>query len=182
MAFRALLFSKSSETNTAITVACKSTGIRVEVCSDIFAAIDKGKKRAFSCVLADWADQPESSFLLKRARESTPNRDTLAIAIVDHEPTPAEMRDNRLDFLVYRPISAEEADAVLAKACAQMQPSSAEDAAQSSREDDDATEGASAASVGAEVQEHSQQDPPARFSEASAAQADSDGEVAPDDG
>jgi TonB family protein len=182
MAFRALLFSKSSETNTAMTVACKSTGIRVEVCSDIFTAIDKGKKCAFSCVIADWADQPESSFLLKRARESTPNRDTVAIAVVDHEPTPAEMRDNRLDFLVYRPISAEEADAVLAKACAQMEPSSAEDAAQSSREDDDATEGASAASVGAEVQEHSQQDPPARFSEASAAQADSDGEVAPDDG
>jgi TonB family protein len=175
MAFRALLFSKSSETNTAITVACKSTGIRVEVCSDIFAAIDKGKKRAFSCVLADWADQPESSFLLKRARESTPNRDTLAIAIVDHEPTPAEMRDNRLDFLIYRPISAEEADAVLAKACEQMQPSSAEDAAESSREDDDA----SSVSVGAEVQEHSQQDPPARLPEASAAEATDDDEVAP---
>jgi len=177
MAFRALLFSKSSETNTAITVACKSTGIRVEVCSDIFAAIDKGKKRAFSCVLADWADQPESSFLLKRARESTPNRDTLAIAIVDHEPTPAEMRDNRLDFLIYRPISAEEADAVLAKACEQMQPSSAEDAAESSREDDDA----SSVSVGAEVQEHSQQDPPARLPEASAAEATDDDEVAPDE-
>src|SRR5450755_555901 len=177
MAFRALLFSKSSETNTAITVACKSTGIRVEVCSDIFAAIDKGKKRAFSCVLADWADQPESSFLLKRARESTPNRDTLAIAIVDHEPTPAEMRDNRLDFLIYRPISAEEADAVLAKACEQMQPSSAEDAAESSSEDDDA----SSVSVGAEVQEHSQQDPPARLPEASAAEATNDDEVAPDE-
>ena len=177
MAFRALLFSKSPETNTAITVACKSTGIRVEVCSDIFTAIDKGKKRAFSCVLADWADQPESSFLLKRARESTPNRDTLAIAIVDHEPTPAEMRDNRLDFLIYRPISAEEADAVLAKACEQMQPSSAEDAAESSREDDDA----SSVSVGAEVQEHSQQDPPARLPEASAAEATDDDEVAPDE-
>ena len=177
MAFRALLFSKSPETNTAITVACKSTGIRVEVCSDIFAAIDKGKKRAFSCVLADWADQPESSFLLKRARESTPNRDTVAIAIVDHEPTPAEMRDNRLDFLIYRPISAEEADAVLAKACEQMQPSSAEDAAESSREDDDA----SSVSVGAEVQEHSQQDPPARLPEASAAEATNDDEVAPDE-
>jgi hypothetical protein len=126
-------------------------------------------------VLADWADQPEASFLLKRARESTPNRNTLAIAIVDHEPTAAEMRDNRLDFLIYRPIAAEEADAVLAKACEQMQPSSAEDAAESSREDDDA----SSVSVGAEVQEHSQQDPPARLPEASAAEATDDDEVAP---
>jgi hypothetical protein len=39
MAFRALLFSKSSETSAAMTAACKTTGIRAEVCSDIFTAI-----------------------------------------------------------------------------------------------------------------------------------------------
>src|ERR1035438_6233083 len=77
MAFRALLCSQSSETNTAMTAACKSAGIRAEVCSDIFSAIEKGKTQAFSCVIADWADQPEASFLLRRARESTPNRGTL---------------------------------------------------------------------------------------------------------
>jgi len=128
MAFRALLFSKSTETNAALATACESTGIRVEICSDIFTAIEKGKTQAFSCVIADWADQPEASFLLKRARESAPNRDTVAIAIVDRDPTPAELRDNRLAFLIYRPISAVEADAVLAKACQQMQPASVEDA------------------------------------------------------
>jgi TonB family protein len=52
----------------------------------------------------------------------------VAIAIVDREPTAAEMRDNRLDFLIYRPISAEKAQAVLTQACEKMQPSSAEDA------------------------------------------------------
>ncbi len=127
MAFLALLFSKSPETNAAVTAACNSTGIRVEVCSDIFTAIEKGKKQAFSCVIADWADQPEASFLLKRARESTPNRGTMAIAIVDHDPTTVELRDHRLDYLIYRPISADEAAAVLEKACEQMQPASAED-------------------------------------------------------
>jgi protein TonB len=179
MAFRALLFSKSSETNAAMAAACESAEIRAEVCSDIFTAIDKGKKQAFSCVIADWADQPEASFLLKRARESTPNRDTLAIAIVDHEPTPAEMRDNRLGFLIYRPISAEEADTVLAKACEQMQPSSAEDAAESSVGDDDASsEGPSAVSVGVE---HSQQDQQAGSPQANAAEGSGDGEIATDE-
>ena len=148
MAFRALLFSKSSETSAAMTAACKSTGIRAEVCSDIFTAIEKGKTQAFSCVIVDWADQPEATFLLKRARESVPNRETVAVTIVDHEPTQAEMRDNRLDFLIYRPISAEEANAVLAKACEQMQPLSAEDAAESSAEADASSEGPSAVSVG----------------------------------
>lgn len=132
MAFRALLFSKSQETNAAITTACESTGISAEVCSDIFGAIEKGKTQAFSCVIADWADQPEASFLLKRARESTPNRNTVSIAIVDHDPTPAEMGDNRLDFLIYRPISAVEADSVLEKALEQMQPTNGGEAEESS--------------------------------------------------
>src|SRR6202521_4253627 len=123
MAFRALLFSKSSETSAAMTTACKSTALRAEVCSDIFTAIEKGKTQAFSCVIVDWADQPEATFLLKRAHESAPNRDTVAVTIVDHEPTQAEMRDNRLGFLIFRPIPAEEANAVLAKACDEMQPS-----------------------------------------------------------
>src|SRR5271170_4899343 len=133
MAFRALLSSKSPETNTAMTVACKNTGIRVEACSDIFNAIEKGKTQAYSCIITDWADQPEASFLLKRARESGPNRTTVAIAIVDNEPTAAEMRDNRLDFLIYRPIAPEEADAVLAKACEQMQPANVHDMAETPR-------------------------------------------------
>jgi TonB family protein len=141
MAFRGLLFSKNPETSPAMKAACEIAGLPVEVCSDIFTAIEKGKSRAFSCVITDWADQPEASFLLKRARESAPNRNTVAIAIVDNEPTAAEMRDHRLDFLIYRPISAEEAQAVLAKAGEQMQPLSAQDTAESS-----GTEGASAGS------------------------------------
>lgn len=182
MAFRALLFSKSSETSAAMTTACKSTGIRAEVCSDIFTAIEKGKTQTFSCVIVDWADQPEATFLLKRAREFAPNRDTVAVTIVDREPTQAEMRDNRLDFLVYRPISAEEANAVLAKACEQMQPSSAEDAAESSAEADANREGPVAVSAGADAAEPSHQDPPAGFPEADSAEGDGGGEIASNEG
>ena len=153
MAFRALLFSKSSDTNATMTVACQIAEIRAEVCSDIFTAIEKGKTRAFSCVIVDWADQPEASFLLRRARESAPNRETVAVAIVDNEPTAAEMNDNRLDFLIYRPISAEEADVVLAKASLQMKPLTADALAETSVADDANGAGASTASDGAE---HSQ--------------------------
>jgi TonB family protein len=181
MAFRALLFSKSSETSAAMTAACKSTGIHAEVCSDIFTAIEKGKTQAFSCVIVDWADQPEATFLLKRAHESASNRDTVAVTIVDHDPTQVELRDNRLDFLIYRPISSEEANAVLAKACEQMQPLSAEDAAESSAEADASSEGPTAVSVGADAAEPSYQDPPVDFREADAAQGDYDGEIASDE-
>ena len=174
MAFRALLFSKSPETNTAMTTACESTGIRAEACSDIFTAIDKAKTRPFSCVIADWADQPEASFLLKRARESVPNRATVAVVIVDHEPTAAEMRDHKLDFLIYRPISSSEADAVLLKACEQMQPSSAEDPAESSREASAGGASLSASSGDSDATEQTHQTESSSFAETPASEAATD--------
>ncbi|HKB97213.1 MAG TPA: TonB family protein [Terriglobales bacterium] len=177
MAFRALLFSKSSETSAAMAAACKSTGIRAEVYSDIFTAIEKGKTQTFSCVILDWADQPEASFLLKRAHESVPNRDTVTVAIVDNEPTHAEMRDNRLNFLIYRPISADEANAVLAKACEQMQPLSAEDAAELPAQAGASSEGANAVSVAGNA-EPDPEDSTAGFPEADDAEDYGDREIA----
>jgi periplasmic protein TonB len=182
MAFRALLFSTSPETNAAMTTACESTGIRAEAYSDIFSAIEKAKTRAVSCLIVDWADQPEAGFLLKRARESTPNRNTVAIAIVDHEPEAADMRDNRLDFLIYRPISAEEADAVLAKACEQMQAPSGENAESSGAGGDANSNVPDAGSGGSDVSEQGQQDPSDGSLEANAGQGNDnfDGEIASD--
>jgi TonB family protein len=127
MAFRALLFSKGPDTNAALTTACQSAGIHLEICDDIFSAIEKGTKQPFSCVLVNWSDQPEAGFLLKRARESKPNLNTVAIAIVEREPTPAEMRDHRLSLLIYRPIAVQEAQEVLAKASEKMPQVSAQD-------------------------------------------------------
>ena len=137
-----------------MTAACKNTEIGVAACSDIFTAIEKGKTQVFSCLIVDWADQPEASFLLKRARESTANQNTVAIAIVDHDPTPAELRDNRLDFLVYRPISGQEAEAVLTKASEKMQPLSARDLAKASQEEDASRSDANSPAGNAPEQTH----------------------------
>ena len=120
MALRALLFSKNPETADSLTAVLREAGIRAEVCADIFAAMEKATKQPFACIIADWSDQPEAGFLLKRARESGPRRMAVVIAIVDGEPTPDEEREHRLDFLIYRPIVADEARAVLAKASQQM--------------------------------------------------------------
>ena len=120
MALCALLFSKNPETADSLTAVLREAGIRAEVCSDIFAAIEKGTKQPFACIIADWSDQPEAGFLLKRARESGPTRMAVVIAVVEGEPTPDEEREHRLDFLIYRPIVADEARAVLAKASQQM--------------------------------------------------------------
>src|SRR6266404_1225193 len=120
MALRALLFSKNPETADSLTAVMREAGIRAEVCADIFAAMEKGTKQPFACIIADWSDQPEAGFLLKRAPESGPSRMAVVIAIVEGEPSPDEEREHRLDFLIYRPIVADEARAVLAKARQQM--------------------------------------------------------------
>src|SRR3954452_12335702 len=121
MALRALLFCKSPDTTGALDGLLKNAGIRTEICADIFAAMEKGTKQPFSTVIVDWSEQPEAGFLLKRARESGLNRSAVAIAIVDGDPSPEEEREHRLDFLIYRPISPDEAGAVIAKASTQMQ-------------------------------------------------------------
>ncbi len=179
MAFRALLVSQNVETNSAMTAACRNAGILVDACSDIFTAIEKGKSRAFSCVIADWADQPEASFLLKRARESAQNRNTVAIALVDHEPTSAEMQDNRLDFLIYRPIADEEATAVLVKASEKMQPLGSADAAVAESDNHVSSQNSSAVSDKSGATEPSHQEQSESYAEGAGADeaASDDGEV-----
>jgi len=121
MALRALLFSKSPGPAASLAAVFKELGICAEVCSDIFSAIKKGTQQSFSCLIVDWSDQPESNFLLKRARESAVNGNVVTIAIVDYEPAPGQLRENRLEFLIHRPIATAEACAVLTKARQQME-------------------------------------------------------------
>ena len=120
MSLHALLFSKNPETADSLTAVLREADIHADVCTDIFAAMEKGTKQPFACIIADWSDQPEAGFLLKRSRESGPSRRAVVIAIVEGEPSPEEEREHRLDFLIYRPIVADEARAVLAKARQQM--------------------------------------------------------------
>src|ERR1700758_5704871 len=109
MPLRALLFSKDPGTNTSLTNVCQNMGLRVEVCDDIFTAIEKGTKQSFGFVFADWSSQPEAGFLMKRARESAPNKEFTAIAIVERDPSAADMREHRLDYLLHRPVTDAEA-------------------------------------------------------------------------
>ena len=116
MAVQALLFSKNAETVQSLTAILAEAGIRVEACSDIFSAIEKATKQPFPCVISDWVDQPEAGFLVKRARESSPNRNIVAIAIVDSEYAAKNAGESQIEFVFYRPIVPDEARAVLAKA------------------------------------------------------------------
>jgi TonB family protein len=139
MALRALLFSKDPGTNAVLTSVCQSAGVRLELCDDIFTAMEKGTKQSFAFMFADWSSQPEAGFLMKRARESAPNKDFSAIAIVDRDPTAAEMRENRLEYLIHRPVTEKEANDVFANAMQKTSGTGVEDgtAPQNDNENDE---------------------------------------------
>ena len=120
MALQALLFSKNPETAQSLSAIFAEAGIRVEVCADTFSAIEKAKSHGFQCVIVDWVDQPEAGYLVKRARESTANRDTVAMAIVDDEFAAKRAREEQIQCIFHRPIAADEARAVVADARQQM--------------------------------------------------------------
>ncbi|MGA9353964.1 MAG: TonB family protein [Terriglobales bacterium] len=126
MALRALFFSKNPDINTILTAVCQSAGVRVEVCDDIFTAIEKGTKQRFEILLVDWSSQPEAGFLVKRARESGPNKQFAAVAVVNRDPSAAEMREHGLEFLIHLPVSETEARDVLGNAMQKAQPGGAE--------------------------------------------------------
>jgi TonB family protein len=120
MAVQALLFSKNPKTVESLTSILAEAGMRVEVSADIFSAMEKGTKQPFPCIIVDWSDQPESSYLVKRARESAFNQNTVPIAIVDGEFGVKNARENQVDFVFHRPFAPDEARAVLAEARRKM--------------------------------------------------------------
>ena len=123
MALQALLFSKNPETVRSLTAIMAEAGIRVEACADIFSAMEKAKTHSFQCVIADWVDQPEAGYLVKRARESTVNRGTVAMAVVDDEFAAKRAREDQIEFIFHRPIVPDEARSVLGSARHRMKAS-----------------------------------------------------------
>jgi TonB family protein len=121
MALRALFFSKNPDMNAILTTVCQRAGVRVEICDDIFKAIEKGTRQPFEILLVDWSSQPEAGFLVKRARESGPNKKFAAVAVVNRDPSAAEMREHGLEYLIHIPVSESEARDVLANATQKMQ-------------------------------------------------------------
>jgi TonB family protein len=76
-----LLFSSDQETSRQISQALHELELDVEYCPIIFDALQQLTSRTLHVIVADWDEGLEAGFLLKTAREMTPNRGAFAIAI-----------------------------------------------------------------------------------------------------
>ena len=78
-----LLFSSDQETSRQLSQALHELELEVEYCPIIFDALQKLTSRTLDVIVADWDEGLEAGFLLKTAREMSPNRGAFAIAIAD---------------------------------------------------------------------------------------------------
>lgn len=84
----------------------------VEVCPEIFAAVEKLTREKLAVVAVDWDAGVEASFLLKRSRELTSSSSAFTIAVADAMAFEAAKRAGA-DFILTKPLDVERVKSLL---------------------------------------------------------------------
>ena len=69
-----LVFSTDDAASHQVAQALRELELQVEVCPDIFGAVERLTTRSFDVIVADCDSGPEASFLLKNVRELKLNK------------------------------------------------------------------------------------------------------------
>jgi protein TonB len=101
------LFSSDEKASRALVQALQELEFEVEVCPEIFSAVEKITGRSFDVVVSDWNEGLEAVFLLKTSRELEVNRAAFAIAVANREAASAA-REAGADLILSRPIVVQE--------------------------------------------------------------------------
>ena len=102
-----LLFSSDEEASRALSHAFRDLEFEVEICPEIFSAVEKITSRSFDVVVSDWNEGLEAVFLLKTVRELKANHSAFTLAIADAEAA-AAAREAGADLVVSRPLVPDE--------------------------------------------------------------------------
>jgi TonB family protein len=101
-----LLFSSDQETSRELSQILRDLDFRVELCSDIFSAVDKITARSFDVVISDWHEGAEAGFLLQAAHELRANQQAMAIGLAAPDSVTAAYHSGA-DLVLTRPIEHE---------------------------------------------------------------------------
>jgi len=102
-----LLFSSDEEASRALSHAFRDLEFEVEICPEIFSAVEKITSRSFDVVVSDWNEGLEAVFLLKTVRELKGNHSAFTLAIANAE-TAAAAREAGADLVLSRPLVSDE--------------------------------------------------------------------------
>jgi TonB family protein len=98
-----LLFSSDEEASRRVAQALTELELEIELCPDVFTAVEWLTSRSFDVIVADWDSGPEAAFLLKNARDLKLNRAAFTLALTSRTSNLAAEEDSP-DLVLTKPL------------------------------------------------------------------------------
>jgi CheY-like chemotaxis protein len=117
MTFRALLVSKDEEATEVLTPVLSGFGVNSISCS-YPEAVCKLTEEKFDAVLVDFDDPHSAALVLQNARQSSSRNYTVTVALLSDKTKVRNAFGEGANFVLYKPISTEQAEAGLRAATA----------------------------------------------------------------
>jgi len=121
MALQSLLLCPEEKTARVLSRVLAELEIGMEQCTEPFDAVKKLMRQRYDAVIVDWENEANATLVLKNARMSPANKTSLAVAIVEGQTSVRNAFRAGANFVLYKPISLEQAKTSLRAARALMQ-------------------------------------------------------------
>ena len=113
MGYQALLFCGDERTAQLVTQVLTELEFSVEPANEPFAAVKRLTTQHFDAVVVDCENEQNASLLFKSARNSGPNKSSLAVAVVEGQPGIAKAFRIGANLVLTKPINVEQSKGTL---------------------------------------------------------------------
>src|SRR5215470_4678802 len=113
MGYQALLFCADEKTAGLVTQVLTELEFSVEPANEPFAAVKRLTTQHFDAVVVDCDNEQNAALLFKSARNSGPNKTSLAVAVVEGQPGIAKAFRIGANLVLTKPINIEQAKGTL---------------------------------------------------------------------
>ena len=113
MGYQALLFCADENTARLVTQVLNELEFSVEPANEPFAAVKRLTTQHFDAVVVDCDNEQNAALLFKSARNSGPNKTSLAVAVVEGQPGIAKAFRIGANLVLTKPINVEQSKGTL---------------------------------------------------------------------
>ena len=113
MGYQALLFCADEKSAQLVTQVLTELDFSVEPANEPFAAVKRLTTQHFDAVVVDCENEQNAALLFKSARNSGPNKTSLAVAVVEGQPGIAKAFRIGANLVLTKPINVEQSKGTL---------------------------------------------------------------------
>jgi protein TonB len=113
MSYQALLFCPDEKTARVVTQVLTELDFTVEPCNETFSAVKKLMAQHFDAIVVDCDNEQNATLLFKSARNSAPNQNSLAVAVVEGQSGVAKAFRIGANLVLTKPINVEQSKGTL---------------------------------------------------------------------